>query len=130
VFAEEWDLGEQWCRTFRLPFVFAMWTARAGFESPELVRALQEARNGGVQHLAEIAEHEAPAVKLSSEQCLRYLRDNLHFYLGEQEWRALAAFRGAAARLGLAPLLPEGTSFEAIRSQALDAGPARSGCEV
>ncbi len=25
-----WDLGDEWCRWAELPFVFAMWTARAG----------------------------------------------------------------------------------------------------
>ena len=32
TFAEVWDLGDQWCRWAELPFVFAVWTARAGVD--------------------------------------------------------------------------------------------------
>lgn len=102
-FAEVWDLGDQWCRWSELPFVFAMWTARAGVELGGLEAALSEARDDGVAHLAEIAAAEAAGVGLSREQTLVYLRDNLHFYLGSRERRGLELFSRHAVRLGLAP---------------------------
>ncbi len=36
-------------------------------------------------------------------QCLSYLRDNLHFYLGPREQRGLELFYERAVELGLAP---------------------------
>jgi chorismate dehydratase len=102
-FQETWDLGAEWCRWFGLPFVFAMWTAAPDFESPELARALEEARDDGVAHLPEIARQASPLVGLAPEACLSYLRDNLYFYLGEREREALSVFHRHAARLGLVP---------------------------
>lgn len=102
-FVEAWDLGDQWCRWAELPFVFAMWTARAGVDVAELSTALEQARDVGVAALDRIAASEADAVGLSRADCLSYLRDNLHFYLGPREQRGLELFRRHAARLGLAP---------------------------
>lgn len=107
-FVTEWDLGDEWCRWAELPFVFAMWTARAGLEITEVelngvAAALEQARDNGVQHLAEIAAREASSVGLTDAQSLRYLRDNLYFYLGPREHRGLDLFRHHATQLGLVP---------------------------
>lgn len=104
-FVEEWDLGDEWCRWAELPFVFAMWVARKEV-LPELVEieiALARARDEGVAHLAEIAQRESANVGLTREQCLSYLRDNLHFFLGPRERRGLELFQKHAIHLGLAP---------------------------
>lgn len=98
-----WDLGDEWCRWSELPFVFAMWVARSGTELGGLDRALGEARDAGLAHLNEIAEHEAAALGLTRPQCLSYLRDNLYFFLGPREQRGLELFYKKAAQLGLAP---------------------------
>jgi chorismate dehydratase len=102
-FVETWDLGEEWRRWAGLPFVFAMWTGRAGADLRGLETALREARDAGVAHLRQIAKVEAPRVGLSQEACHSYLRDNLHFYLGPREQRGMELFSEHAARLGLAP---------------------------
>lgn len=107
-FVAEWDLGDQWCRWAELPFVFAMWTARAGVEIGELeltrvAGAFEQARDNGVRHLAEIAAREAGSVGLTADQALHYLRDNLHFYLGPREQRGLDLFRHHATQLGIVP---------------------------
>ncbi|MFN0017206.1 MAG: menaquinone biosynthetic enzyme MqnA/MqnD family protein [Pirellulaceae bacterium] len=104
-FAEEWDLGDEWCRWAELPFVFAMWVARKELlpQLGEIEVALGRARDEGVSHLDEIARREAVGVGLTYEQCLSYLRDNLYFYLGPRERRGLELFREHAIRLGLAP---------------------------
>ena len=64
--------------------------------------ALSDARDTGVAHLAEIAEHEAAGKGLTVPQCLTYLRDNLHFYLGTHERAGLARFHQLATELNLA----------------------------
>ena len=100
-FAAVWDLGDQWCRWAGLPFVFAAWTARGDVPLEGLERVLADARSEGVAHLDEIARREAPALGLTEPQCLAYLRDNLHFYLGPEEQQGLERFRACAAELGL-----------------------------
>ena len=103
-FVAEWDLGDQWCQWAELPFVFAMWTVRPGVEVDGLAAVLQQARDNGVKHLADIAKREASAVGLSVDQTLRYLRDSLHFYLGPREQRGLDLFRKHATQLGNVPV--------------------------
>jgi len=121
-FVEQWDLGDIWCRWAELPFVFAMWVARKGSgfrvqgseEVAELAAILSEARDLGVQRVEEIAKREHQGVGLSYDECLTYLRDHLHFYLGERERQGLALFAEHACRLGLAPkkeLMKSGTKF-------------------
>ncbi|QDU30905.1 Chorismate dehydratase [Anatilimnocola aggregata] len=103
-FAEIWDLGDVWCRWAELPFVFAMWVARPGIEgTDELAAQLSAARDQGLANLPQIAATEAPRYGLTTEQCLVYLRDNLHFYLHDRELCGLRKFHEHAVRLGLAP---------------------------
>ncbi|MBI3839332.1 MAG: menaquinone biosynthesis protein [Planctomycetia bacterium] len=98
-----WDLGDEWCRWAELPFVFAMWVARSGAELDGIDAALCAARDAGLAHLNDIAEREAGPLGLTRPQCVSYLRDNLHFYLGPREQRGLELFYKKAAQLGLAP---------------------------
>jgi chorismate dehydratase len=102
-FVEVWDLGDEWCRWAELPFVFAMWTARAGTDLAGVEVALREARDLGLQHLSEIADKEAAPLGLSRPECIAYLRDNLHFHLGPAELRGLDLFYRLALNLNLAP---------------------------
>ncbi|MCE9606231.1 MAG: menaquinone biosynthesis protein [Planctomycetia bacterium] len=98
-----WDLGDEWCRWAELPFVFAMWTARAGVDLQGIDKALERSRDAGIANLASIAEREAPALGLTVPECLAYLRDNLYFYLGSREARGLALFQKLAREMHLAP---------------------------
>lgn len=102
-FVAEWDLGDEWTRWSRLPFVFAMWVAREGVDASGLAESLAAARDEGLNHLAEIASEAAGDVRLSTEACLGYLRDNLYFFLGDEERRGLELFRQHAIAMGLAP---------------------------
>ena len=91
-FVAEWDLGREWFRWTGLPFVFAVWATRVGTELGETEAALTAARDRGERHLPEIAHREAAGVGLSDEQCLAYLRDNLHFRLGPRQREGLELF--------------------------------------
>lgn len=102
-FAEVWDLGDEWNRWSGLPFVFAMWTARAEADLQGIDAALEQARDLGERNLPQIAEHEAPALGLTKPECLSYLRDNLYFHLGPRELQGLARFHELAQKLNLAP---------------------------
>jgi chorismate dehydratase len=102
-FAEVWDLGDEWRRWSGLPFVFAMWVARAEIDVHAVETALAEARDCGVANLEQIAGAEAAPLGLTVPQCLGYLRDNLHFYFGAEEQRGLELFYQKASELDLAP---------------------------
>jgi chorismate dehydratase len=102
-FAEVWDLGDTWVRWAGLPFVFAMWTARSDADLNGLETVLSEARDLGVAHLQEIAAAEAAPLGLTVPQCVSYLRNNLHFFLGPHEHEGLKRFYDLAVGLELAP---------------------------
>lgn len=101
-----WDLGDEWCRSTGLPFVFAVWASRPGPDASSIAHRLEAARDAGKANLAAIAAAEAGRHGLTVPQCLSYLRDNLHYDLGESELEALRRFRSSAVRLGLVPEPP------------------------
>jgi len=49
-----WDLGQAWKECFQLPFVYAVWAIRESCAHPTMLKALQEAKVSGVQHLDEL----------------------------------------------------------------------------
>lgn len=98
-----WDLGDEWCRWTQLPFVFAVWAARADLDTRLIEPLLARARDTGRRNIAAIAAAEAAGHGLTVPQCLSYLRDNLHYELGPAEREALSLFYALAAKLSLAP---------------------------
>jgi chorismate dehydratase len=106
-FVEVWDLGERWCDWTGLPFVFAMWIARAGVDAGQVAAVLSAARDRGVRHLAEIAKREGPLVGVSTELAICYFRQNLHFVLGDDERAGLRKFFTYCVKHGLAPVSGE-----------------------
>lgn len=100
---EVWDLGQKWFELTGLPFVFAAWIARPDVETARLETELAAARDRGVAHLREIAEAEAPPLGIDVELATRYLRENLHYTLGERELAGLELFARFCARRELVP---------------------------
>lgn len=97
---EKIDLGEVWTAMTGLPFVYAFWAGRAGALTGADVVELQRARDAGVARPDDIAreyfenpEHQAVGA--------RYLRDNIKYYLGEEERAGLELFYRYAAEAGL-----------------------------
>ena len=86
-----------------LPFVYAMWVGRAGAASPEQCRALQHARDRGLQHLDDIARDVSGGDRGLEQRSLIYLRDNLKFSLGTNEAAGLRRFHELAAEIGVVP---------------------------
>ena len=103
--ASKIDLGSEWQALTGLPFVYAMWTGRAGAATPDQCRALQVARDRGVAHVAEIAREVANGDSAREARALGYLRDNLKYGLGEREAEGLRRFHELAAELDLVPSL-------------------------
>jgi chorismate dehydratase len=102
------DLGEAWWGMTGLPFVFAMWVARAGVELGDLPEALARSRSAGLAHASELAAMHGPRLGLDCTTCYDYLTRALSYDLGEPEIAGLRRFAEMASRLGLAP---EGVSL-------------------
>jgi chorismate dehydratase len=107
-FVGTWDLGEEWLRWTGLPFVFAVWAARAGTELATVEEALGKARDLGLERAATIAKREAPLLGLSEATAYNYLTKNLHFRIGPAERSGLRLFSRLAAR---SELIPEGVEL-------------------
>jgi len=96
------DLGAEWHGLTGLPFVYAMWTGRAGVASPDQCRRLQTARVLGEANLSSIAREVSDGDAVREARTLSYLRDNLNYGLGEREAAGLRRFHEMAVEVGLA----------------------------
>jgi predicted solute-binding protein len=81
--------------------VYAVWVGRAGAVSPAQCRALQQARDRGVAHLADIARDVAGGDAHLERRSLEYLRDNLKYSLGSSEAAGLRRFYELSAEIDL-----------------------------
>lgn len=98
---EKIDLGETWTKATGLPFVFAVWTGRAGRLTAGDLRTLRQARDGGVRHVGEIARAYYPGEPERQAIAERYLRDNIRYGLGAREQAGLERFYEYAAEAGV-----------------------------
>ncbi len=99
---EKIDLGAAWTAMTGLPFVYAFWAGRAGVLVPGDVQVLQRARDAGVAHPEEIAREYFSTPELQAIG-VGYLRDNIKYYLGDQERAGLELFYLYAAEAGVVP---------------------------
>ena len=98
---EKIDLGEAWTAMTGLPFVYAFWAGRPGAATAADVEALQRARNAGVTQSETIAREYFPDSLVRQAAGARYLRDNIKYYLGDDERAGLEAFYRYAAEAGV-----------------------------
>ena len=99
---EKVDLGEAWVRLTGLPFVYAVWAGRAGALGAEDVRrAAGGARTRGSRIPTRSPREYCPGDPLRQAVAARYLRDNIKYYLGDEERAGLEQFYRYAAELGL-----------------------------
>jgi len=97
-FVVTWDLGEEWTRWTGLPFVFAVWAARADIDVREIEPAFATARDRGLERLCEIARRESALLGIPEQTAYDYLSRNLHYRLAAEECRGLERFRELAAK--------------------------------
>ncbi len=100
---EKIDLGAAWTGMTGLPFVWAFWVGRAGALTPADVRALQEARDAGVRAPEAISRAFFRDAPEHQETGARYLRDNLKYYLRDEERAGVELFYRYACEVGAAP---------------------------
>lgn len=96
-----WDLGEQWRKLRRVPFVYALWLIRPEVQDAkaiaERLRALRD------QNMADLDRLIARETEFDHEFCHRYYRENLRFSFGDEEKKGLLAFAELCQKHELLP---------------------------
>jgi chorismate dehydratase len=96
---EVFDLAERWKFLTGLPFVFAFWAARQGFDDIETAERLRRARDYGVAHIAEITDRYSSLLGLPAPFVREYLEENVSYYTDAACLEGLRLFYEKAARL-------------------------------
>ena len=97
------DMVEQWRAMTGLPAVLAVWAARKGVATAEVVADFHASRDFGMSRIAEISSDAARELELPADKLESYLRDNIDFSLDEENRRGLELYFAHAAKLGLIP---------------------------
>lgn len=99
-----WDLGQGWKDLTGLPFVYAVWAVNEGVARDPLAALLRDSLAAGLSHLEDIAVQAVGSVPgEDAKSLLRYLRDNLHYVLGDRETQAIATFQKLCLKYNLIP---------------------------
>lgn len=108
---QTWDLAEEWRQFTGKPFVFAFWAMRAEAapdeEAARVAEIFRESREAGVKHIDAIADDWSERLKLRSEVIVRYLSENVHYYLDQENIAGMQLFFQYAAELQILPSAPE-----------------------
>jgi chorismate dehydratase len=107
-FEHQLDLGAAWRELTDLPFVFAVWTARAGVETGDLPTRLAAARERGLDPVAldRIVERHAVPRGWPADLAMRYFTHHLRYDIGPRQLEAIACFHDLAAQAGAIPRPP------------------------
>jgi chorismate dehydratase len=95
------DLAGEWRKLTGLPFVFAVWAARAGIAADGLVPFFDRSLREGLENLDRLIDEAHRQLGLDSGELREYLTVNLSFRLGVQELAGLQEFHSLAAEMGL-----------------------------
>lgn len=116
VGATKIDLGSAWKDFTGLPFVFAVWAARPGVLTPDILADLHAARRAGEAAIPRLAAAEAGGDPTRAAVLERYLRRNIRYDLDEAALRGLTRYLALAVHDGLAHDRPEALrAIEALR---------------
>lgn len=91
-FGVETDLGDEWKRLTGLPFVFAVWTARPGYDGGAVSQVLRRARERGMAGVEGIVARYAGVHHWPAEVARRYMTEYLRYEVGERELGAMSLF--------------------------------------
>jgi chorismate dehydratase len=95
------DMVEQWRAMTGLSAVLAVWAARKGRATPEVLADFHASRDFGLSHIAVISSEAAIELKLPADRLESYLRDNIDFSLDEENRRGLNLYFQFAAKHAL-----------------------------
>jgi chorismate dehydratase len=98
-----YDIAQQWREMTGQPSVLALWVARRGAVTPEMLVDFQASREFGLARIGEIAEGAALKLDLPPRELERYLTENIDFSLDEENLAGLRLYYEECARAGLIP---------------------------
>ena len=98
-----YDVAQQWREMTGLPCVLAIWVARRGTVTPEIVADFQASRVYGLARIGEIAEAAALKLELPPRALEKYLTENIDFSLDEENLAGLTRYFEECAAAGLIP---------------------------
>ena len=98
-----YDIAQQWREMTGLPSVLAIWVARRGVVTPEMLADFQASREYGLARIGEIAEGAALKLELLPRELERYLTENINFSLDEENLAGLRRYYEECERAGLIP---------------------------
>jgi chorismate dehydratase len=100
---EVFDLVERWKFLTGVPFVFAFWAARSGFQDAKVADALAASRDFGLGNIPAIVARYAPQLSLREDFVRQYLEQNVDYYMDDDCLEGLRLFYAKAAKLRLIP---------------------------
>src|SRR5579864_7600605 len=98
-----YDIAQQWREMTGHASVLAIWVARRGAITPEIVADFQASRQYGLARISEIAEGAALKLDLPPRALERYLTENIDFSLDDENLAGLNLYFEECARAGLIP---------------------------
>jgi len=98
-----YDVAQQWREMTGLPAVLAIWVARRGVVTPEMLADFQASRDYGLAHVNDIAEGAALKLDLPPRELERYLTENINYSLDDENLAGLRLYYEECALAGLIP---------------------------
>ena len=98
---QTFDLMERWNNLTGLPFVFAFWAARKGFNDATVAEGLTGSRAFGLENIDTIAERYQEKLGIDKAFLLEYLQKNMDYHMDSDGVAALGQFYQMAARAGI-----------------------------
>ena len=96
------DLGAEWTALTGLPFVYACWVARGEVELGQVPQTLLNAKEYGIDKIAEIVRIESQSLGFPETLCRDYLTKHIFYELGDLEIAGLKKFYEFAVKYNLA----------------------------
>ncbi len=103
------DVAQLWHEHTNLPWVAAVWAVRpdaldrTGITAAQLTQDLQQSRDAGLTHIANIVAEWLPRLPLSAETIHDYLTANIHYTLDAPCLQAIDRFYTLAASANVLP---------------------------
>ena len=98
-----YDLAAEWNRFTGLPFVFAFWAVRAGYELGERGEYFSQSKAAGLAEIEQICRVYSERLGIPAAEIRSYLLSNLDYSLDHANQAGLCLFYKYAAELGLIP---------------------------
>jgi chorismate dehydratase len=108
------DLGGEWVEMTGLPMVFAVWAARQGVVSPEVVAAFRESCRHGLEHIDEIVAAESAGRGFAPELVRAYLTTHITHELGPREYEGMDLFLRYAREIERGSLVAPASPGQAV----------------